>query len=322
MVETGPAWTVRAPLQPVGVAEHPAGLAHVAHRAGDGEVRGHAFQRDHAGLDQPLVHLPAVAHAGSLEGARASRASSSGSRSRPTRSRASWMARAAYLSTCTVSMPDISEKNQPQLVNMSSDWRCSSSRLRARTSCWAAARARPAASGTRRPRAARGPAPARRRRPGPSRHPGTGRSLPLEDGVDPIAQPLQRRPQRAPPGLPPARPPPVLQPQSERHRSTPWAQLHEAPSTISASHSAGTRRSTCPRFTSSTSLRPASWRSAAASTSSPPFLWWPSVSPSKATVRISSWPRPPSNPPISRSMSLPGEPRASPKARSRAMWPS
>lgn len=45
------------------------------------------------------------------------------------------MARAAYRSTCTVSMPDSSEKNQPQLVNMSSDWRCSSSRRSARMAC-------------------------------------------------------------------------------------------------------------------------------------------------------------------------------------------
>ncbi len=53
------------------------------------------------------------------------------------------MARAAYLRTCTVSIPEISEKNQPQLVNMSSDWRSISSSRSERTSC-SGERSRPA----------------------------------------------------------------------------------------------------------------------------------------------------------------------------------
>ena len=62
-----------------------------------------------------------------LEGARESSCLKRTSRSRPATSCASCRARAAYLRICTVSRPEISEKNQPQLVYMSIDWRCISS---------------------------------------------------------------------------------------------------------------------------------------------------------------------------------------------------
>ena len=94
---------------------------------------GHRLERDDARLDELLVDARGVADIAAGSRARDARLSvKSGSRSTPRDSRASWMARAAYFRICTVSGPETSEKNQPQLVYMSSAWRCISSSLSAR----------------------------------------------------------------------------------------------------------------------------------------------------------------------------------------------
>jgi hypothetical protein len=141
--------------------------------------------------------------------------------------------------TCTVSMPDSSSKNQPQLVYMSMAWRCSSSSLSARARARRTARAAGARAARKKRStllAASGRAPRRCSR----RAPPTGSreqraAARLEARGELVAQPVERVAQRRAPLLVPAGVPAGVQPQSLRQRSTPWAQLHELFSTISTS---------------------------------------------------------------------------------------
>ena len=73
--------------------------------------------------------------AGKLERASPSISSRRRSTVRPESSSSSCSVRAAYLRTCTASSPEMSLKNQPQLVWASRAWRCISSSLKVRT-CW------------------------------------------------------------------------------------------------------------------------------------------------------------------------------------------
>ena len=102
-------------------------------QARDGEVRGDARGVTRSGLDDALRRCrrrcrPRQRCSWPRRGSRETFRAGARARARPS---SRWFA-PAYLKTCTVSMPEMSEKNQPQLVYMRSALRCISRNVSAR----------------------------------------------------------------------------------------------------------------------------------------------------------------------------------------------